>query len=585
MTVDLTPTWTIGSLDLTGYPYSVDASSTVEIGEPEMVVESVISQLADGDIERAVRHGNRVYVIPIYVEGETLAELARAESDLRSEIKRSDLILTHDPGDGFAPASVYEVQTAKLAPARDDTFEPHLIRKYTLTLTCSPFARSSNAVTVLAVGPAPTTPTSSSVNTASTTTNWSAIRADFSQSSTTSSNPVTSDGDGVSTTASGMWLRLHLSYNPPSAIAMATTPILLVEMIVSDPGFGFRLTVNGVDRSATPSFTKAMPSGTILYGFDLSQYGSSPSLTKFLVGYDLRASTAVSRSITVYDISRSNAFPQVNARQSARSLEVRGTERTSASINVAPGSSGTSMGYTIVHTSPDQRSGYSPSLRQYRTSGNAITSESGLVSGSREPINTNPVVSQVSLVALPEGEYSLLALMRSTVAGSYKIGWNARTLLPGIGYLGGTYGETTATFASANTWTWVPIDAVTLPPVRSNGAFVQLNLSRVPVASEVVELDEWWALRMGDDCAVTILYDNAAFMWLDSPDSTSGVPRVWVGGNGDRSDAHHPSTNLVTSGAHVLHPDGTTIFVATSGMQNPNVTATYYPRWHSNAAE
>ena len=89
MSEDLVPTWVIGGIDLTEYPFRVDRDNTVDIGEPEMVVESVASQLADGDLERAVRHGNRTYVIPIYIEGPTLADVADAEALLRAELRRN----------------------------------------------------------------------------------------------------------------------------------------------------------------------------------------------------------------------------------------------------------------------------------------------------------------------------------------------------------------------------------------------------------------------------------------------------------------------------------------------------------------
>lgn len=581
MSENLIPTWVIGSLDLTEYPFSVDRENAVDVGEPEMVVVSTPSQLADGDLERTVRHGNRTYVLPIYIEGPTLADVADAEALLRAELRRTGLTLTHDPGDSWAVPSVYEVQTVRMALSRDDTHESHLIRRWTLTLVCGPWTRSSSAVTVQAIAPPPGggTPTTASITTADTTTGWSATSLG---PGGPTSPAVVDIGDGVS--ASDYAIQLKLMYALPTPVAPTGTPYVTVDLAGTTPtqfvGIGLDVAVGPMPVAAT----QVLPTGVVRYYLAVDTTKTLSGLHIVWNGSAAGADGPQSVTFSVYDISRTDTLPSITTHQSARSLEVSGTERSPASINIAPGGSGTSLGWTIVHTTPETLAGYSPALRQFRTSGNTVTSSSTLMSGGREPVNSTPVVAQVPLASLPEGEYAIAALMRSTVVGTFPIFYEARTLLPGIGYLGGTSDTVSATFTATNTWTLIPLDVVTLPPVRSNGAFVQLNLSRTPVAAEVIDLDEWWTLRMGDDCATTILYDNAGFLWLDSPDVSSGVPRIWVGGNSNRSDAHHPSFNLYAQGAHALHPDGTAIFVATSGLEYPNVSATYYPRYHSNAA-
>lgn len=558
MSVNLTPTWEIGSLDLTGYPYSVQADGTVEVGEPEMVVESVASLLADGDLERAVRHGNRAYVLPVLVEGETLAELARAEADLRAEITKTGLLLTHDPGDGFAPASVYEVQTAKLTPARDDTFESHLLRKYTLTLTCSPFARSVDQTTITVLGPIGS-PVTVNVSTADTTTGWSSA-------ATASSFGATGGYVYAGTFGSpGGIPRASLSY---SEAVNAVTPYYTIEWqnsvsTVSPPTIGDgRLAANA-----------SMGDGWTKTTYDLSARTGSLSWVMSGAG-----------EFRIRNVSRSSAMPQLTSRENAAIIQIGGTERTPCSLQVNP-AAGEAMGIGIVHTSPDSGYGYSPALRQRRISGNTVTTNATLISGASEGVTATPVVATVPVTSLPEDGYSLVALLKSSVVGTFPITYNVRTAFSG-NYLGTSTPRTVpATFPTANAWTLIPLGNTTLPPVRaSQQAFVQFDLSRTPVASEVIELDEWWAFRMGEDCALTMVQSQRAFLWLDSPDVTSPVPRVWVGNNGDRSDAHHPAAWLVNQGSHVLNPGGTSVFVATSGIANPSVTATAYRRWHSNAA-
>lgn len=580
MTVDLTPSWKIGSLDLTSYPYSVDASSTVEIGEPEMVVESVRSLLADGDLERTVRHGNRQYVLPVYVEGETLAELARAEADLRSAITGTGLLLTHDAGDGFSPASVYEVQTARLTPERDDTFESHLIRKFAVTLTCGPFARSAQATTITALAPPPVTPITASVTTADTTTGFTAYAAaTYPGGVQSGSIPVSDQGDNARATVLGGQPEMTVTYTPAAPFATSTTPYLVIEASGDYPGsFSINGKITGIALSRATSL------GTTIYVLYTGEVVVS-SISIYRKSTDGTANVPARLTINIHDIYRTNTMPQITGRQTAAVIDIGGTERTPCSLQVNP-AAGEQMGTGIVHTCPEEGIGYSPALRQRRISGNTVTAGGTLMSGAVEGVTSNPVIATVPVRSLPEDGYSLVALLRSSVVGTFPITYNVRTAFSG-NYIGSSGGPriASATFTAANTWTLVPLGNLTLPPVRaSQEAFVQFDLYRTTVGAEVIELDEWWAFRMGEDCALTMVQSPRSYLWLDSPDVTSPVPRVWVGNNADRTDAHHPAFWLINQGNHVLHPNGTSIFVATNGIANPTVTATAYRRWHSNAA-
>lgn len=577
----------LGTLDLAsglpsddGYTFSVLAAGFTT-GDPQAVVREIVSMLADGNLVSYDRAGNRVVSFEVLVEASDGVALQAGEVALRRELYRPNTVTWTPPSD-FAAPTVYEVVTSEMAQKFDDLEELRTTRRFAITLTCAPFARSSTAVTVQALAPPPVSPTTVTVNDATSTTGWSGrlVTSGVAGSSTPAVVDLGVDGVNVS----GYGYALTLTYDPPSPVSLSGTPYVTIELAGTTPT-NFHVTYSGAASiEVTPAVVRTTPSGTVVYVLPVDPSASLLKLSSTYSNFFTLGAVNESIALSAYDISRTNVLPSITTHQSARSLEVAGTERSPASINIAPGGSGTALGWTIVHTTPETLAGYSPALRQFRTSGNTVTSSSTLMSGGREPVNSTPVVAQVPLASLPEGEYALAALMRSTVVGTFPIFYEARTLLPGVGYLGGTSDIVSATFTATNTWTLIPLDVVTLPPVRSNGAFVQLNLSRTPVAAEVIDLDEWWTLRMGDDCATTILYDNAGFLWLDSPDVSSGVPRIWVGGNSNRSDAHHPSFNLYAQGAHALHPDGTAIFVATSGLEYPNVSATYYPRYHSNAA-
>lgn len=586
----MTHALTLGSLRLTeslpdnehDFVFNVVADR-FSMGNADPVRAVVLSLLADGDLVRTTRFGNREVSFDVEITGPDLASVAQGEAALRREVGRGNALTWQAP-DTFAVPSVFDVVYSSMSQTFNDLDELRRKRTFTLTLTCAPFARSQSAVTVAAIAPPSTeTPTTATLNNADTTSGWSAsvTNRDGSGNLVSAGATVTDAGDGVNVAGSGVELSITCSL-AGAPVTISATPFVVIETSGDLPDSITFGTVNGA-HGLPVAAAYATPAGTVRYFFDVGSKSVAVNSVTFLYGSS-DPYVAQTWAVTVYDISATDTLPTVNSHQTARIIAGRGTERAPASIAVSPGAAGTSLGWTIVHTAPAAKGGNSPALRQYRTLGNPLFGDIATMSGEYEEVTSSPVVAQVPLPSIPEGEYALLALMRSSVAGSFKINWQARTLLPGIGYLGGTSGTATAKFDAIDTWTLVPLDVVTLPPVRANGAFVQLDLSRV-TTGESIDLDEWWALRLGDDCATTVLYTNAGYLWLDSPDLGSPVPRVWVGGDGDRSDAHHPSYNLCSQGAHILHPDGTAIFVATSGMDRPNVSATFFPRWHSNAAE
>lgn len=580
--INLVPSWRLNDLSLTTYPYGVDADSAVDIGEPEVLVNALPGSLADGDIEQEQRAGNRTYVLPVWIEGASLGEVAKNEAALRQTIRLGRLTLTHDSGDPLAPPSVYEVLVARMKLERQDITESHLLRKAILTLTCAPYARSADPVTVEALSPPVAVPTTVTVNNADTTAGFSATKTVGLAPSTTSAIAVIDQGAYVSTTATetdAFSVMLNLAVSP--TVSMSATKYLTIEASGSVDLY-FAATLNGAGSYLTPALTRATSNG-VLYVFDTA--GKALSSVQVYTKLDLRAGTRT-HTVSVYDVSRTDTLPQVTKRQASRTIEVGGTERTPASIRVA--TAGTPLNFTAVHTSPSTLAGYSPPLRRWRTSGNTVTADNALISGGREPVNLTPIEAQVPLMSLPEGEYVLAAVMRSTVAGTFPITWTANSLIPGYGFLGPTVsGVAQARFFDPGFWNLIPLDVITLPPVRATNslAVVALTLNRAPIASEVIDIDEWWAFRVGEDSALTIVSTPATRLWLDSPDVTSSVPRVWVGDFNNRADARHPGSGLYAQGNHILHPDGTTVFVASNGSDSPSVTATFHKRWHSNAAE
>lgn len=578
MTTDLVPHWQIGSVALTSYPFGVDADSTVDIGEPSMVVEGITSGLADGDLERVVRHGNRTYVLEIYIEGPTLGELAKSEALLRSELGRTGLLLTHEPGDGFAPASAYEVQTAQLTPQRRDDHESHLIRKYTLTLTCSPWARSAEPTVV---PPLVNYPGGSVVvDECNASTGWTAFR------NGTPATVVVEDAAAVKASSTDpnkdMWTIMRTG-----VVDFSTNRYLVGEVRTStgDVGAEGYLSLTGYLSTGGAS----VPMTTV----SVRRLTDNPNY--FQVIWDTGGVTAQTLSFAhtrpgAVWIRRLTAQPSASvslSRQQTRIVTPEGTERTPVSIHVQANNGTDNLGMAIVHTCPDTGSGYSPPLRRWRVSGNAVSTATDTLSGESEPLNATAFVADVPSDSLPAGGYVLMARIKaSEVTGSsvtVNIGWQVSSwFLPTSNSQGIVSGTAEFTFDNSGFYQLVPMAVLTLPTVRGAG-MTQVAINYTGAFTGTLTLDEAWLFRADDECALTIVTDELPHLWLDSADVNSPVPTVWRGTSNDRHTARHPGTALQAMGAHVLSAGGTSVFTA-AVTDIPKTDFTYYDRWHSNAA-
>jgi hypothetical protein len=569
VSVDLVPHWQIGDVVLTSYPFGVDADSTVDVGEPEMIVETVPSQMADGDTERVLRHGNRTYRLEFYIEGPTLGALAESEALLRAQLRRPLIPLLHDPGDGLSPSSVYEVQTAQLTPQRRDDHEAHLVRKFTLTLTCAPWARSADAVTVDALESGTNdTP----VDACTSTTGWSGSRSGPGSASLALWGGFVGVVDlDSAVTSPEVWTLVRTG-----AVDFTSTPYLKVEArTVSPVANDVRAYVDGTELPLLA--VRALPGTDGWSEFTFMATGVASSLAfvhTSAAGEDWQG-------LVVRSVRRTDINPGETVRQLTRIVEVGGTERTPASIHVQSADGTSSLGVAIIHSSPEDRSGYSPPLQRWRTVGQTRTADATAFSGNYESINTSSWIAEVPTSALPEGGYVLMARLRAQTAATVTVTWSTSTIFPDAAAQEGfTVGTVQHTFDTGNVWNLVKMDALTLPSVRTKAGKVQIAL-QVAAASPVVTLDEAWLFREDDDCALTIVETTRPHLWLDSPDLESPVPRVWVG-DGSATKVH-PGTGLQGMGAHVLSPEGTAVFTAAL-TDNPATDATFFRRWHSNAA-
>lgn len=580
ISVDLVPEWKVNDLSLTDYPYSVDRESEVEIGEPEVEIVTVSGGLADGDIEQESHTGNRTYVIPLYIEGPTMADLAENEAALRRELKKAGVLLSHNAGDGFAPTSVYEVFTARLVHARDDTHESHLIRRYTLTLRCSPWARSADLTTIEALEAAGTATTVDACNSA---TGW-----------TGKVNGVNfGAADPAWLGSSGSVWAYDLFDPGPQLIELTragtfsiTSPYLKI-----------------VTRGNEPAVTTATATvdGVVTELQLIAQYKTTADIDGYAFVFEISGTSVSSLTVANYSQATPSAFgvsdvafiatpPSIAPRQITRVLHVGGTERTPASIHVASPDGTTDLGLVIVSTTPSRypEVGFHPAMSRWYLSGTR-TADASSVSGYRFRLDNGFMAAQAPAISFPEGGYQMAALMAASVEGTYEVVSLVQTRKAGTILKEWSNTEVVHLFPSPN-WGLVDMGVPRLPILRAeSGTDVVLAVkvrqtNGADLVGVTVEAQDAWMLPVDDGCGLEITLTDKANLWMDSPSTSSGVPVVLEGDNADRTGATFPLRGARSS-AHVLSPGMTGITVITSISDYPAVSASYYKRWHSNAAE
>jgi hypothetical protein len=567
---------TLGSLLLTGSVPDADHDFTFDVladgatfGVAQGVQEVVRSLLADGDLYRITRYGNREVSFRVQIEGPSLGSLAHGEAALRAEVGRPNL-LTWQPPDALSVPTVFEVVASEMAQTFDDLDELKRRRVFVVTLTCGPFARSADAVTVDALDPPPGSVTTVAITDADAVTGWSANAGG-------SAVGVTDQGSYVQATFPST--QLTIIYTPAAPVSLGVSRYILLEMSGSTPTY-FSVDGGSGAVGVTPISARATTSGTVVYVLDVGPSFTLHGLSVARKGA-LVAGAGQAPTLNVHDVTATDTLPQVSPRQITRIIEVGGTERTPASIHVQSEDGVDDLGLIIVHTCPEDGSGYSPPLQRWRTVGQARTDDATAFSGTYESINVTSWVAEVPTSALPEGGYTLLARLRAQSAATVTVTWSTSTIFPDATTQEGfTVGTVQHTFDVGNVWNLVKMEALTLPSVRTQAGKVQIAL-QVAAASPVVTLDEAWLFRVDDDCALTIVETERPHLWLDSPDLTSPVPRIWVGDG--LTTKVHPGEGLHQMGSHVLSPEGTAVFTAAL-TDNPLTEATFYRRAHSNAA-
>lgn len=568
---------TLGALVLTDsapadqeYVFNVLADGA-GFGVAPTVQDVVTSLLADGEKARITRYGNREVTFQVEITGPNLASLARGEAALRGEVGRGN-ILVWQPPDLLAAPTAFVVIVSSMAAKFDDLAELNQRRVFELSLTCEPFGQSVDPVTIPAIS-VPSTASSTTVDTCDSATGWTAAINATPAHVSTSWEP-----GAVSVIVSGASTRSALILTRTGSISFSTQRYLVIEVGYNANLGSVPIVAYGGANQKAPELGKIsqqqIENGWYRCVYDTG--GATLSAVTF-AGYF----TAADADLKIRNVSKRNQ-PGDLTRQQSRIIAPGGTERTPASIHVQSANGTDALGLTIVHTCPDDGSGYSPPLQRWRTVGQTRTTDATAYSGNYELINVTSWVAEVPTAALPTGAYTLLARLRCQTASTVRVSYSTSTIFPDTTTQQGfTLGQVDWSFAAANVWELVPLAVLSLPSVRTSAGKVQIAL-QVEASTPAVTLDEAWLFRVDDDCALTIVDSARPHLWLDSPNSSSLVPRVSIG-NGMTSQVH-PGSGLKAMGAHVLSQPGTAVFTAAL-TDFAKTDATFYRRFHTNATE
>lgn len=595
MTANLTLTY--GSLNLTASPYLLEFG--LDTGAPQNINEALAFLLQDGEIELSTRASNRTLTFNVLIEGSTLTALATAEADLIAETERALNTLTVDPGDG-APASVYEVFRGQVTFVRDDNFELGRMRRYTVTVRALPFVRSEDEVVTAATssgsGSGTVTPTVTSVDTMASATNWTGAWERYDAGTVTSSLTATGTTLRVDATDKG---RLHLWEERTGAVSLSGTPYIFIDWKWTTTGGrtlvspGPMVTLNGQSVKTGTVYNPVLTGPSPTSGYTRS-YFEVPAWTSIRFTIDISArATGPDVSPATFEVdqfSRADVLPSVGStRQQVRALAVSGSARTRGAVAIEHTSD--SLGDVIAYFWTDVGNGYSPSMRQFRTSGGTVTTDTSLVSGARENLVGATAVYAAPVTQFICGLHDVVVRLGGA-ATTATVTWTLTTVVNGVDTGPSVTGSRAVTITSAyQIFTLGREDLPTRYVPANSSAQVRLSLTATVSSGSTALLDEAWLFNAQAGQLVQASCGTAApsaggssnRMFIRS--ATTAVPRptILLGYAADESDAGFPLSVQAWQFPELV-PPSTNVFTVTTNAQNAAVSLRHYPRWHTHAA-
>lgn len=549
--------------------YDVETlAADATFGDPVPIEQEIRSLLLDGSRVKRLRDGNRESYFVVRIKAKNPIALAQGEADLRAELYKSNT-LKWTPPHALVPTSAFVVVTSSFRWLFDDHRETQLTRIFGVRFVCLPHVRSDFEVLVPALATPPAgEPTVTSINAASSTTGWTGSSTPTTDGSSVIIKPADAANPQIWPPTT-RWAKLTIAATNP-------TPYIRVKAHAARGTItALTLEVDGA-AAANPVLVDGNDYYFVTADTSVTTLKINASISQYLTN------TVSPQALYVDDVSKYSRLPSFGSgRQLTRTIDVLGSERTPGSIEMTAGSSLSNL--AIIHTIPDDGTGYTPQLSTAFLSGSSAT-QAAYISGKDFTI-TSANVFEKPLAQIPEGRYELAALVVSTLAGTYAINWTAQVYVSGV-----AVGEQLS--GSANgTWTgagreYVTLGRMLLPPTRAAEANPNATLRiTIQAASPANHLDEAWIFNLTDG-ALTVVKTNSWCVFLDGAAVDELTPSAWAGNSSDRSDAYALSrrTEILAIGQHIWRPGRTQIFTATRGPADVPVALRYTPAWSHHPA-
>lgn len=581
------PGLTLGGLDLLGYdktgPYWFETlGDDVDWGNPEAVEREIESLLHDGTIVVVDSYGNREMSFPVTICAEDSPGLAAGEKALQAQLRRRNELIWTPPNiiTGSGDPNVFDVVHSEPSFGFDDMLEMQALeRVYTISIKALPHARSPIQRTFSLTAPPGTTPTVTTIDDGTSTTNWSWSVPGPTQTLTTSGGQVKLDwtnGLGVAISPAVITLtRYGLSVN------MATSPYLRIDF---STGGGGR--VGGETLMVRLNGVLTAPVAT---NGSVAWYPFSGTLTSVSFEFSVSVTRYGFLHIYVADISWSN-IPQdaSGSRQIFGSVDVAGSVRTEATLSIADATPA-SLGSVLLYTAPNVGTVAQPPLRARLVPGPTETTDSSVVSGKTSPLSTAHAFD-VPVTQVPDGTYLLMARVKHASAGTYAIAWDAKSRM-GSTDVGATVSGTKSVTLAAGVWTIVALGQMPLPThTLGTSGMARIDMS----GPSGVLLDEAWLFNTDTgelswlECGTgtPAAGGSASRVWIDPPTLEQPSALVTIGTAADRSDAYLPAVGSLQSwGDHEMVPESMSIFAVTTNAVSMTVSGNYFPRFFSHVIE
>lgn len=562
--------------------WSIDVlADGCEPGTHEAVVKVQEAFRTDGAAARRDRDDNATTTFRVMITGPTTRIIGLGESALRrvlpdgSEDEPTPFIWR--PADGVSPAAVRDIVVGDMTFEYSDLDEIRDVPRHTwkVTLTHLPFVRAEFPTRSIApvVGPVLTTVV---IDTCDSATGWTG------RGSGGAATAVSASGGAISITLAPRPLQPPLLWAfdyelaRTGVIDFASTPYLVVEAATS--GLSANAVVGGVQ--VAPQSSVAISGGRVRHVFDLSAHPASPVVIRGISG-PVTSTNPGTRTVHIYDVRRtSDPNASGTPRQSIRTLDIGGTERTPATMHVSSRDGATSLGLVALHLMPDTGRAQDPDVWRWRISGpEGKQDDPTAPMGARQPLHSATAVrAEIPASAVAHASYSLCVMIDSPTAQRITLGSLVAGIAPGSGT--GVELDTRSTTVDVPAGiSWVSYQGAQLPPLATTAGKVAMWLWQ-PGGTPVTMIG-WWAMRADDGASLQVLRVPHPHLWIDAR-RPGRAGRLWVSATDRREDGYCPP-DVAESDPTALTPPRMTLYVASSGADAPSVDVEYYEKTLAHA--